>query len=352
VDGLYLAVRPTIGLVAPPVVFAVGLLVGAFHPGFEYVFTEALWLLLAVTVVGSLSGALGLYFTIGFAVGDLLLGAHPQWELFRNSDPLDAPAQYGSMLLTYALLAMLAVGVPIAAKSFAAEFRLPADVPRPIRAAVGILTLVLVAGLLVWVWTQSAPLLVRPVFVWAGARPTVDAMFTTQEQGGLLVTMAVLATIVRVVTQLLLARSVGAGATDRMTNLEDRFRTETPVVAVLSRMPLLLRLILRAALLTAVLSGLYAASWQAVLTFGVLLLAQILTSPLVPLRLGGYARVMAKIPRLVRLIAVMIPVYLVGAVIMPLFFDQPSFFPFLLLAVVSAVLMTLLSPTDRAEAQR
>lgn len=355
VDGLFLAVRPLVGVLAVPLALGFGLVVGATHPGFEHVYTEALWLLLVVAVVGTISGGLGLYLTAGFMVGDLLIGEHPQWILFRP-EPIDLVAKYGSLLLTYALLAMLAVGVPIAAKSLAAEFRLPATTPRALRAVIGIAAFLIVTGLLVWVWTQSAPLLVRPVFVWANDSPTVAAMSTSQEQGGLIVTVAVLAALGRVIVQAVLAqpigRTTGSAGTDRMTELEDRFRTETPVVPVLSRMPLLLRLILRAAVLTAVLAGLYAEYWQAALTFGVLLFAQILTSPMLPLRLGGYARLMRRIPRLVRLIAVMIPVYLIGSFILPLFLDQQSFLPFLLLAVVAAVLMSLLSPQADGEEPR
>ncbi|HCU52455.1 MAG TPA: hypothetical protein DGG94_22125, partial [Micromonosporaceae bacterium] len=298
VDGLYLAIRPIVGLLAPVLVFVLGLIIGVFHPGFDYVFTEALWVLLLIAVVGALSGALGLYLTLGFVLGDLLLGEHPQWDRFGNSDLLDIPAQYGSMFLTYALFAMLAVGVPIAAKSFAAEFRLPASVPRAVRALVGLGALVLISGLLVWVWTQSAPLLVRPVFVWADARPTVIAMSTTQENGVWIVILAVLATVGRAFVQLSLANPIGPDSKpDRMSQLEDRFQTDEPVRPLMSRMPLLVRLFLRAAILTALLSGLYAAFWQAWLTFGVLLFAQVLTSPLLPLNLGAYARFMAKIPR-------------------------------------------------------
>ncbi|GIH05098.1 hypothetical protein Rhe02_31650 [Rhizocola hellebori] len=353
VDGLYLAAKPVIGFVAPIFVFLLGLIIGVFHPGFDYVFTEALWVIVAVAVIGTLSGGLGLYLTLGFVLGDLALGDHPQWDRFGQTFLLDSLAQYGSMLLTYALFAMLAVGVPVAAKSFAAEFRLPSQTPRALRALVGLGALVIISGLLVWVWTQSAPLLVRPVFVWADFRPTVAAMATTQVQGRLIVSLAILAAIGRAVAQLMLANPIGAAGSDgdRMTQLENSFRTDQPIVPLLSRMRLVVRLLVRAAILTAVLAGLYAAMWQAVLAFAVLFLAQLIASPLLPLNLGGYARFMARIPRIVRLIVVMIPMYLLGAILVPLFLDGTSFFPFLLLAIIAAVLMTLLSPHVREEGE-
>lgn len=355
VDGLYLAARPLPGLIGPPLMLFAGFIIGAFHPGFEYVFTEALWVLLFVAAVGAISGALGLYLTAGFVLGDLGVGDHPQWERFGPFDTFNGPAQYGSMLITYALFAMLAVGVPVAAKTFAAEFRMPAQTPRVLRTLVGLGALVIISGLLVWVWTQSAPLLVRPVFVWADFRPTVAAMFTTQEQGAGIVAVAVVATIARGALQAALASPIGTGQSadsDRMTYLENRFRTDERVVPLLSRMPLVLRLLVRAAVLTAVLAGLYAAYWQAVLTFVVLAFAQFITSPLLPLNLGTYARLINKVPRIIRLLIVMVPVYLLGALILPMFLRQESFLPFLVLALVAAVLMTLLSPHAREEETR
>ena len=352
VDGLYLAARPLLGLAAPPVMFLLGLLVGALHPGFEYVFTEALWLLLLAAVVGTLSGALGSYLTLGFALGDLVLGEHPQWSTYRTDGLLDLPAQLGSQLLTYTLFGMLAVGVPLAAKSFAAEFMLPPSVPRAVRALVGVGALVVISGLLVWVWTQSAPLLVRPVFVWADAIPTVEAMSTTQESGGWIVALAIAATVARAAVQAVLAAPIGRDTPDRMTALENRFRTAERIVPLAARVPLVLRLAARALLLTALLSGLYSAMWQAGLAFLVLAAAQLITSPLMPIDFGAYARFLARIPRIVRLVVAMVPVYLLGALVVPLFLDQTSFLPFLLLAVVAAVLVTLLSPHTRGEAAR
>jgi hypothetical protein len=341
VDGLYLASRPLVGLLAPVGAFLLGLIFGVFHPGFEAIFTESLLLLLLITVVGTLSGAVGLYLTLGFALGDLALGDHPLW---RYAELADAPAQYGSLLLSYLLLAMLAVGVPIAAKSFAAEFMLPVAAPRALRAIVGLGAMIFINGLLVYVWLQSAPLLVRPVFLWAGQTPTVPAIAPMQEDWPLIVAISILAAIGRAVAQLLLA--VKIGQPDRMTQLEERFRTAAPIVPLLSRLPLALRLVMRAAMLTLVLAGLYAALWQALLSFVVLLGAQFLGAVLSARAMKGYARIVNKIPRLIRLIVVVVPVYLLGSVVLSFYLDrgQLSFLPFLVLTIVSAILMSLLSP--------
>jgi hypothetical protein len=340
VDGFYLAARPVLGAVVPVAAFVAGLGIGAIHPGFEKVFTEALWLLVLFAVVGALSGAAGLYMTVGFALGDLFVGDHPLWRSAQDG----LLAKYGSWLLSYLLIAMLTVGVPIAAKSLAAEFRLRPSTPRGLRALVGLGAMVAITGLLVYAWVQSAPLLVRPVFVWADDPPTLAAIEPLQERGGWVVTFAILAAAARAVAQIILAGRVGQR--DRMSALEDRFRTAEPVVPLLSRLPLPVRLVIRAAFLTLVLAGLYAAFWQALVTFGVLVAAQFLANLLSMKTENTYTRVVNKVPRLVRLLIAVIPVYLLGTAVLGYFISarEQSFLPFLIVTVVSAILMSLLSP--------
>jgi hypothetical protein len=355
VDGHYVAVRPLLGLLAPPLALVAGLLIGAVHPGFEDVYTEALWLLILVAVLGGLSGALGLYFTVGFALGDLMLGDHPNWRFVRL-DLETFAGQYGSLLISYALMGLLAVGVPIAAKSLAADFAPPPTAPRGLRLLVAVGAYVFVTGVLAFSWVQTAPLLVRPVFIWAGfgGAPTVPAIAPMQESGGLIVLAAVLAAAARIAVQawlagqaLTAARGGTAPAGARLIAIEHRFRASDPVVPALSRLPLGARLAGRAALLTLLLSGLYSAYWQAGVTFLVLLGAQVLASPLVQIRMGAVGRFINKVPRLVRLLVVLLPVYLIATPVMQFFLDrnETSFIPFLLVTIVAAVLMTLLSPT-------
>jgi hypothetical protein len=356
VDGPWVAVRPLVGLLAPPIALVAGLVIGAVRPGYEDVYTEALWLLILAAVLGGLSGALGLYFTVGFALGDLFLADHPDWRFVRLDDLETFAGRYGSLLISYALMALLAVGVPIAAKSLAADFAPPPTTPRALRLLVAVGAYVFVTGVLVFAWVQTAPLLVRPVFVWSGfgGAPTVPAIAPMQEDGSLIVLAGVLAAAVRVAAQawlatqaLTVARGGTAPAGARLVAIEERFRTSPPVVPALSRLPLFVRLAGRAALLTVLLSGLYSAYWQAGVTFLVLLGAQVLASPLVQIRMGAVGRVINRVPRLIRLLIVLVPVYLIATPVMQFFLDrnETSFIPFLLVTVVAAVLMTLLSPT-------
>lgn len=355
VDGLHLAVQPVIGLLSVPAALGAGVVVGAQHPGFEDVFTESLWLLIGLAFVGAVSGTVGLYFTVGFALGDLVLGEHPLWSFaFREDEAIELAAKYGSWLLSYGVMAMLAVGVPIAAKSLAAEFSLPARVGREVRGLVAVVSVVGITALLVFVWLQSAPLLVRPVFVWAQALPTVPAIFPLQEEGGSVVAAGALGALVRVAVLLGLAnlaskvvRGGHAPAGARLLALEHRFDTAEPVRPLLSRAPLPLRLAWRALFMTVLLSGLFAEYWQAWLTFGVLLVAQLLVTPLTSI--GPFNRFLHRVPRLVRLVAALLPAFLFGTVIFEYFLRQgtQSFVPFLVVTLISAVLMMVLLPGNR-----
>ncbi|HEU0128275.1 MAG TPA: hypothetical protein VFQ48_06685 [Pseudonocardiaceae bacterium] len=357
VDGLHLAVRPVIGAVSVPAALVFGMIVGMLHPGFENVFTEALWLLLLVAFGGAISGTLGLYFTVGFALGDLILGDHAVWDFLYPSTVLDVPAKYGSLLLSYGVLALLAVGVPIATKSLAAEFSLPPAIGRPLRGMVAVVAVVGITALLAFVWVQSAPILVRPIFLWAGSPPTAAAISPLQENGGVLVAAAACGALVRAVMLLVLANLASvaeqhgpATVGTRLIALEQRFHTTVPVLPLLSRLPLVLRLAGRVLLLTALLSGMFAEYWQAALTFLVLLGAQLLVSPLMPIRLAPFSDFLLRVPRLIRLLVALVPVYLFGAVIFEFFLDRgtTSFVPFLVVTMISVVLMILLFPRPPA----
>jgi hypothetical protein len=357
VDGLHLAVRPIIGVLSVPAALAGGFLVGARHPGFEHVFTESLWLLAGLAFLGAVSGTVGLYFTIGFAAGDLMLGEHPLWPEFIRDDGIDLVAKYGSWLLSYALMALLAVGVPIAAKSLAAEFSLPARVSRAVRGVLALTSVVGITALLVFVWTQSAPLLVRPVFVWADQLPTVPAIFPVQEQSLPVVAAGAAGALIRVVILLALAGRASTSARGghaptgaRLLALERRFDTAQPVRPLLSRVPLLLRLAGRSLVLTALLSGVLADFTQAAIAFGVLFFAQILMSPLIPIHLGPVSRFLNRIPRLIRLAVALVPAAVFGPAIFDRFLQEntTSFVPFLVITLGTAVLMLLLMPQRRA----
>ena len=91
---------------------------------------------------------------------------------------------------------------------------------------------------------------------------------------------------------------------------------------------------------------------QAALTFGVLVTAQLLVTPLT--NLVPVNRFLHRIPRLVRLGLAVVPALLLGTAIFEHFLRQgtTSFVPFLVVTLISAVLMMLLLPANRAEQRK
>ncbi|WP_162907370.1 hypothetical protein, partial [Allorhizocola rhizosphaerae] len=306
-DGIWLASWPWVGLIAPIVGLAAGVFVGAVHPGFEVLFIEALWLLIGIAVVGALSGAVGLYLTIGFVIGDLAFADSPLW----------------TMRLQYLPLLLLAVGVPLAAKSLAAELRLPESVPGVLRAVVGLGAFVLITGLLVYAWVKAVPLVLRPVHVWAGELPPQPVILN----GRWVVIAAMVAAAGRAVAQALVKTP--------------DFPRVRPVVPLWDRVPVVVKLVLRAALVTVLLAGLYENVVHAVLAFVVVLAAQFVATMLRARGQRGYG-----IPRVARVAIAVVPVYLVGMWMLPLFIERraTSFVPMLLLALIAAVLLSVVNP--------
>ena len=72
-DGLYLAARPWLGVIAPLSALVLGLSIGWLHPGFHKGFSESVSVLVTATVVGVLSANLGTMFLLGSALGDFCL---------------------------------------------------------------------------------------------------------------------------------------------------------------------------------------------------------------------------------------------------------------------------------------
>jgi hypothetical protein len=348
-DGLYLAAIPVVGLLAPILALAAGVWIGINHPGFNKVFTESLPLLSLVAAVGAASGACGFYLAIGFALGNLQnLPNIPSRYLWTSDLTF-----YGSFALIYLLFAFLSVGVPIAAKSLAADFILPDRVPRWIRALVALSALIGLNALLVFVWAMSAPLLIRPLYTAGGFYPDWEPYVPLQKNWPTIMLAAACAAAARAVIQVALASRQGF-LSDRLTRFENRFRKSNRVKPLLVRIPIIIRLVARAAFFTALMTGIFSSIGQAMAAFGVLLAAQILTSALLLSGRGIYGRFILKIPRIVRIGALAVAMYFAGQYVLSnnIASGPESFTPFVILTVISAVLSIVLFPAAKIQSGR
>lgn len=186
-DGVYLVRGTLVGAGLPVLCLLLGLLAGAVHEG--ETFTGSLLVLGFLGVAGMLSAHLGLWATLGYAVGDLVLHDHA----------ITGPLGWTALLVSYGLLALLTVYLPLlvgAARLFVRRVDERGNPPMLLEllAAVG------TAGVGMFVWSQALRALIRPVFAWQGLPDAVaaDAVATLRDRWQVLVGMLMVAAALRV----------------------------------------------------------------------------------------------------------------------------------------------------------
>jgi hypothetical protein len=142
----------------------------------DNIFTEIPLFLLAAAVIGGLSPAAGALFVISFGAFDLIAAAmHPE-ELHISAIH---PVPFVGRFVAYWLLWLLAVEVPVVGRILGFSIRSLAGRPAAIAAVVGIAT-----GAFTFIWTQAAPVLLRPVYLWSDIGGPYAEGFVPLQNGG------------------------------------------------------------------------------------------------------------------------------------------------------------------------
>ncbi|ADG75414.1 hypothetical protein Cfla_2526 [Cellulomonas flavigena DSM 20109] len=208
-DGHVVVTVPLLAAVLPGLALLSGLVIGLGRLGYDDVYTESVVLLAAMVGVGFLSGQLGALTAVAFCVGDLVSADRYAGSVTSSSFWFSGPLGTGPLaevahgllprLVTYLLLLAGVVVLPRAARVVVATIgrgrRIPPLVAWPVVSGL----LAVVAWLGTDAWVAAAPTLVRPLFTWSsnGGQPTVQAVATLQETGGVVVAAAVIGTVVR-----------------------------------------------------------------------------------------------------------------------------------------------------------
>jgi len=328
-DGHYLVHWRLLGAIAQPCAFLLGVLLAALTRDVAY--TSNLVTVAVLALVGVVGAALGLWATAGLGIGLLFFadniapgGSGPSWIL-RGLLPA---------LLGFVLLGMLTVTVPLAMNGVRAMVRSAARVPQRMKTGVEAVAAAVSVGFAAWVWSNAAPLLIRPVFVWAGSSPTVDAIAPLQKNGIWLALVLALGAAGRVRLEQVglvgyaarLSRVLSAG-------LAQRSRTVIPALA---------SALMGGCAMTLLLSGLIGNAFEAlvVLAFfvGLLFLRRRLQEH-PPHVVGAILRV----PRPARLAIGLLLAYGASSAVLSFFWVRTqSFLPVLVAACVGAGVITLL----------
>jgi hypothetical protein len=352
IDGFYAVAWPWAAIVASPFALALGVYAGWHTLGYTHVFSESMALMMLAAVLGTLGGHFGFLFVAGFAIGDFLL-ARPEWgcpfgsgsvacgdmvvlnHLLRVRIPL---------LISYGLMAWLAFKIPVVTKALLAELPLSGRLGPRSRFIVGIIGHAAMTVLLAYFWTQTVPILIRPVFTWRNWDIPPDAVIPIQVHGSMVVAAALAASIARMLLQGAVVFHPERGR--RVDWLRARLSSHTndrPVLAVLDPW---VGTALAATWSTLLLAGTFE-SWAEAIILGVLvLILQAAHRRLIPVPLGPWPRLLDRLPVILRVLAAVIVAHVVSRRVLEaaLTSTSNSFRPVVMVVGIGLIVFFLLNP--------
>lgn len=341
-DGIYLIAWPRVAALATPLVVVAGFLLG-LHPGPDSTsqspeaFSQFLAVLILAVVVGALSGQLGTGFLVGYIVGDFFFATTGWDAILEVRVPL---------LITYALLSLPTIFFPLFTKALVVRLTILPRVGHRLGAWVSVAGGGVVAASLSWVlvylWTDTASVLLRPVFTWQEASIPAEAILGLQSHSILLATLAAAASAVRIGLQALTTYSPTYSRS--LDNAQEQLTSASPLTPLVERVPVPLRVTTKAAILTLLLAGLYS-FWLEGVALGVLiLLVTGARQGLISVPLGRWPDLVERVPLALRFGVGLLAVFLLALPVSALLVASETFRPLVALTAVSVVVFYLLDP--------
>ncbi|MEO5951808.1 MAG: hypothetical protein ABIQ44_04990 [Chloroflexia bacterium] len=225
-DGAWTAVIRRVAAFAPILAFVIGLLSRLIFRDLDEVYSQSLAFMVLLVAGATLSGPVGL-------------------------------GLFAGKLISYTLLAMPAVVLPLLVRQLTGAVQLRQISEARTRMAAQIGLQAVIAGALIYFWTQSMVILIRPLFSFVGVEPNFNTLDAIQGGAPWLVGAVMLATAAReFVVQMVLPKMPRAGV---VTALE-RWRWSDEKKSVLDKLPEPVRVAIASTVLTIILAGTYE-SW-------------------------------------------------------------------------------------------
>jgi len=321
-DGGYLRAWPPAAAGAPIAAALLGLALGMGHPGELY--SYSLVVVGALGVVAALGASLGCWSLLGFVVGDLLLSRRDEFSRLALSFSLDGLRAIAALLLSYVLLAGLLVLAPVVASVVRIVVRDWLEGRGLGVSAVGAIP-VLTQMTLAFLWTQSTPFLIRPVWSYFGSSPEVPAIEPLQQRGWIVALVVGVGVGVRLVLEARAAVHLDPFGASALAGGFPAARRWWMTVAG------------RTLFVTFMLSGFMSAWWVAAATAAALAGIFVLQIRVLP-SASEYVRVVTGIPLIVRVAAVAVAAYGTGTFIVQRAVDEGSqSFGWLIIATLAAL---------------
>lgn len=342
-DGMYLAAYPGISYLLHVLVPVLGFASGWLHPGFKTVFSESMVFMIAAGAIGMMSARMGFLFVISFAVGDFLLAPHKAFYdhgLVRNFVEVRLP-----LVIEYALLYLLLVGIPITVKLLLATFRPPKNFSEKHILYLAAGATAVLTGIFVFCWSQVVPLLLRPVFIWhrsPGAIPSTMAM-PLQTQWYFIVGALSLIALLRV---WLHNRLDNSGVANQLAALKERLFTAQPVIPLTAQIPPLLFAVISAVWVVFLFSGMLTSWLQVVILIIIFAVLSALRNGIVRIPLGPLPDYTQRIPYIYRFILGLIVIVLIANQVIGKRSSGDGFEAIIITVILSTAVFFLLSPPN------
>ena len=343
VDGAYLRGWPPVAAFGPLVCLIVGFLSGWLHFSDGLSYTHAIGLMALFVILSGFGAGLGLWLLAGYFLGDFFL--------FGHENPYDQTLITGllvmrlSLMIAYVLLAKLVCLTPLVSRGLRQQLLARLK----LAPAVAIIANAIVQGalqaVLVWVWVNATPTLIRPIYSWLGGTPPTAAMRPLQQNGAVLVVIAFVIGAARAVLESLPgAQRAASNTRAELDQVQERSR---PVVR--APLPGWLTAVLRALFATFMMSGIID-TWFEALAFFLLITGAQLLRGFLATNAQALVEFMGRIPIILRIVIGGLASYLVASVLMPAFWGGGNtFIPVLLTSGTSLLVFSVLMP---AAAQR
>ncbi|MBW3615848.1 MAG: hypothetical protein KY439_11155 [Actinobacteria bacterium] len=373
-DGVWIFAFRPLAAVATPVAAVAGVVVGATTAGYSVAPFESVLLVSLVVVVGTFSAHLGLALVTGLAVGDFFLVGR-DWTIEPTSSfglPTGSPGLLDEglvgalarerlpLVIGYALLAVVAVGIPALVKGLLAQLPVPSRWPTGVQVGLSVAGHAGLTYFFVDFWVIATPVLIRPMWVWpldqVSTRSVSLALVQPlQGNGSVVVALAVAASLARMAVQWHVALDRRRAA--RMSALQERLRRWAGVPSPPGRIRRLGRVVWRTAAGTLLLAGMLATWADAVVLATVLFVAGLVQLGVVPVPMGEWPVTAARIPLLVRMAGALVFVRLLVQPLAERLVDPgaATFRTFLVMCVLAMLVFMALLPAPPAlprEAER
>jgi hypothetical protein len=353
-DGIYLIAWKKVATFTPPLVLVLGFLIGWSHFGDGDTFTYSILAMGLMLAISSFSAGLGAWLWLGYVLGDFFLFPHlknPNWLNFNTFIYVLLP-----LLLSYFLLGFLLVSIPLSTKvlrrltlpSLEEKLLVITVTQRLIMTRIAAGLQAIIAAVLVYVWTQTVPTLIRPIYTWQGHQPPVKAIAPLQQNGQILVALAAICGIIRIIFE------YRALVKPNVKQFLSKFQLEFNQTAASQKLLSVWIVVpIKAVFSTFIISGILSSWLDTILLFISLLLAMFLRESLIVRLNTGWINWVCKVPLLVRLMAASVSSYLLAGIIIGTMWNSTStFLPIVISTIVGYVIFSLLMPNSQSHTSR